>query len=106
MAALTVVVLDPLGPPAVVISGRTEGAGILGRATAAAAGQTVYPGEEVLFEPSEQLHHQKVFYSEFTFYKEQSKLLSSSDYIVSRVWYLCPISFEKPSTEITQTKWH
>lgn len=71
-------VLHSLGAPADVIGGGTEGAGILGCASAAAAGQTVYPGEEVLFEPSEQLQHQEVFYSKFTFYKEQSKSVGPS----------------------------
>lgn len=69
LAALTEVVLHPLGPPAEVVSGGTQGALILGRAPAAAAGQTVDPGEEVLLEPSEQLQHQEVFYPKSTIYK-------------------------------------
>lgn len=68
-AALTVVVLHSLGSPAEVVGGGSEGAGVLSRASTAAAGQTVHPGEEVLFEPSEQLQHQEVLYSKFTSYK-------------------------------------
>lgn len=73
LAALTVVVLYSLGSPADVIGGGTKGPGVHGRAFALAAGQTVHPGEEVLLEPSEQLQHQEVFHSKFTFCKKESK---------------------------------
>lgn len=78
-AALTVVVLHPLGSPAEVLGGGTEGAGVLGAALAAAAGQRVHPGEEVLFEPSEQLQHQELFYSQFTFYRQERESVSPSE---------------------------
>lgn len=84
LAALTVVVLHSLGPPTEVIGGWTEGAGVPGRASAAAAGQTVHPGEEVLFEPSKQLQHQEVFYSKFTFYKQEGESVGLSESLFKR----------------------
>ncbi len=79
LAALTEVVLHSLGSPAEVIGGWTEGAGVLRRASTAAAGKTVHPGEEVLLEPSEQLQHQEVFYSKFTLYKQEGKSAGPSE---------------------------
>lgn len=67
-------VLHPLRPPAEVVCGGTKGALVLGGAPAAAAGQAVDPGEEGLFEPSQQLQHQEVFYPKFARYKEQTRL--------------------------------
>lgn len=73
LAALAVVVLHPLSSPAEVITAGAERAAVLCRPSTAAAWQTVHPGEEVLFEPPEQLQHQEVFYSKFTVYKQESK---------------------------------
>ena len=69
-------VLNSISSPTEVIIAGTEGAGILGRTSTAAAGQTVHPGKEVLFEPPEQLQHQEVFNSNFTFYKHESKAVA------------------------------
>lgn len=79
-AALTEVIFNSLRPPAKVICRGTEGAGILGWTGAPAARQTVHPGEEVLFEPPQQLQHHKVFNSKFTFYQEQKKYIGPSMY--------------------------
>lgn len=73
-AALTEVILHSLRSPAEVIRRRTEGAAVLGRAGAAAARQAVHPGEEVLLEPPQQLQHQEVFNSKFTFYQREKEM--------------------------------
>lgn len=79
LAALTVVVLYSLGSPAEIISSWMKGASIVGSASTAAAGQTVNPGEEVLLKPPEQLQHQEIILSKFTFYKESNRSGVSSE---------------------------
>lgn len=78
LAALTIVVFHSLRSPAEVIAAGTEGGAVLGRTSAASAGQAVHPGEEVVFEPPEQFQHQEVFYSKFTFYTQDSKSETSA----------------------------
>lgn len=64
LTGLAEMIFHSLSPPVEVIGAGAEGAGVLGGASAAATRQRVHPGEEVQFEPAEQLQHQEIFCSQ------------------------------------------
>lgn len=88
-AALTEVILNSLRPPAEVICGRTEGASVLGRTGTAAARQAVHPGEKVLLEPPQQLQHQEVFDSKFTFCRREEEIYWSFYISIPTSQFIC-----------------